>query len=162
MAAMIETSKVARRRQLKFNRVDEILADVERLAQCADVRALGNWSSGQVVQHLAMTMNNSVHGFEFKAPFLARVIVRTFMKRRFLTKTMPAGFKLPDRATDLLPPATSFQDAVSNFRQALEQLKKGTRRSSHPALGQLTREEWDQLHCRHSELHLSFLVPAEQ
>ena len=24
---------------------------------------------------------------------------------------------------------------------------------------ELTREQWDQLHCRHAELHLSFLTP---
>ena len=26
-------------------------------------------------------------------------------------------------------------------------------------LGAMTREQWDQLHCRHAELHLSFLIP---
>ena len=28
-------------------------------------------------------------------------------------------------------------------------------------LGELTREQSDQLHCRHCELHLSFLVPVD-
>jgi hypothetical protein len=28
-------------------------------------------------------------------------------------------------------------------------------------LGPLTNAEWEQLHLRHAELHMSFVVPAE-
>ena len=65
MSAAIETAKVKERRQLRFDSLDDIAAEVERLAACRSIRAVGNWSSGQVLQHLALTMNNSIDGFAF-------------------------------------------------------------------------------------------------
>ncbi len=46
-----------------------------------------------------------------------------------------------------------------NLRQAIHRLQTEEKRAPNPVLGKLTREEWDRLHCRHAELHLSFLVP---
>ena len=62
-ATAINTATVKNRRQLHFNSLDEIAAEVERLAACQQVRTIGNWSSGQVLQHLASTMDNSIDGF---------------------------------------------------------------------------------------------------
>jgi hypothetical protein len=38
-------------------------------------------------------------------------------------------------------------------------MKAEPQRFPSPFLGELTREQWDQLHCRHCELHLSFILP---
>ena len=40
--------------------------------------------------------------------------------------------------------------------------RAGSQRMKHPSpvLGKLSHEQWEQLHCRHAELHLSFLHPA--
>ena len=59
----------------------------------------------------------------------------------------------------MLPPPTSWDVALANFRRAMQRLQTETRRMPHPAFGPLTADEWERLHCRHSELHLSFLVP---
>jgi hypothetical protein len=160
-ASSINTAKVANRRQLRFNSLDDIAAEVERLAACTEVRALGNWSSGQVLQHLASTMDNSIDGFPNFVPAPIKLMLRLFMKRRFLTKPMPPGFKLPAKAEKMLPGPTDWETALTNFRRAIERVKTETNRSSHPAFGPMTADEWNQIHCRHSELHLSFLVPAE-
>lgn len=160
MSTAVDTRKVSDRRSLSFTCLDDIGADVEQLARAPEVRALGNWSAGQVLQHLAIVMNMSVEGPTPQVPWIVRMLVQTFMKKRILTRPMTPGFHLPKTAAILLPPPTEFGQAVENFRQALSRVKTDTRRSAHPVLGMLTREEWDQLHCRHSELHLSFLVPA--
>ncbi len=94
-----------------------------------------------------------------KAPLVIRIIASCFMKNRFLTKPMTAGFQLPKSAAALLPAETSWDDGVQGFRTALLRMKAESQRHPHPLLGTLTREQWDQLHCRHCELHLSFLVP---
>ena len=161
MSASIDTTKVQGRRQLHFDSLADIAADVERLAQAKEVRALGNWSSGQVVQHLANTMTNSIDGFSGFVPFPLRIFLRLFMKGRFLNRTMDPGFNLPASAGNLLPPPTDWADAVAAFRAATKRLQTETKRSPHPALGNLSAEEWVRMHCRHSELHLSFLVPVE-
>jgi hypothetical protein len=157
----IDTAKVKERRQLHFDSLDEIAADVERLAACQKVRTLGNWSSGQVLQHLATTMDNSVDGFPNFVPFPVRILLRLFMKQRFLTQPMSPGFRLPKRAANMLPPETSWEAALANFRRAMQRLKTESRRSPHPAFGPMTVAEWEKIHCRHSELHLSFLSPGD-
>jgi hypothetical protein len=163
MATIIDTTKVTGRRQLHFDSLDDIRADVECLAKCKDMRTLGNWSGGQVLQHLAIVMNRSIDGFVARPPLVVRVILRWLFKRRFLTKPMSAGFKLPANAmVELVAPATtSLDEGFQSIRHALKRLKTETTRAPSAAFGPLTADEWEQLHCRHCELHLSFLVPVD-
>jgi hypothetical protein len=156
----IDTSKVQNRRQLHFDTISDILADVERLNQ-GKVKPLGNWSGGQILTHLAVIMNGSIDGTEFRFAWPLRLLGR-LLKRRILTKGMTPGFQLKGRAADVLvPPPTSWEEGLHTFRQAVHRLQTESKREPSPFLGALTREEWDQLHCRHSELHLSFLVPDQ-
>src|ERR1041384_1411926 len=110
MTNPINTGKVTGRRQLKFTNLQDILNDVEQLARAKEIRPLGNWSAGQVLQHLTMTMNNSIDGFPTFVPGAIRFLVRWLMKRRFLTQPMPAGFRLPARGAAMLPPVTSLEE----------------------------------------------------
>jgi|SRR4051794_2061550 hypothetical protein len=162
MTALIDTAKVKERRKLRFTSIDDIAAEVERLARCREIKTLGNWSSGQVLQHLAMTMQNSIDGFPSFVPAPIRLFLRLFMKRRILTTPMSAGFKLPANAAEhMLPKPTEWDAAVANFRREMQRLKTQPQRMPHPAFGPLTSAEWEQLHCRHSELHLGFLMPVD-
>lgn len=160
MATVIDTGKVTGRRSLHFNSLDDIRADVEMLARSQDLKTLGNWSAGQIFWHLATVMKGSLDGIPPMMPGFVRAILRLLFKRRFLTKPMAAGFKLPAKAVSIIPPPTSFADGLQFIRQQLDRLQAETKREPSPVLGALTREEWDQLHCRHAELHLSFLVPS--
>lgn len=152
----IDTSKVTGRRQLKFNTLDEILDDVEHLCH-GKVRSLGNWSPGQNLKHLTILMLACLDGIDVKVPFLTRMAV-SLMKGRILTKRMSPGLQLPKAAAALLPAETSWEEGVREIRTALIRMKTESQRHAHPVLGTLGREQWDQLHCRHCELHLSFLV----
>jgi hypothetical protein len=160
MSTSIATGKVTGRRQLHLSSIEDIVADVDTLAKAKEIRCLGNWSAGQVLKHLTTVMNGSIDGIPQFVPGVVRFICRKFLKNRFLNKPMGAGFKLPRKGEALLPPPTSLQEAVQGFRQAAARLQTETKRAPHPALGQLTVPEWNQLHCRHSELHLSFLIPS--
>src|SRR4051812_3257589 len=114
----VDTTKVADRRQLHFTCLDDIRAEVERLANSKELRTLGNWSAGQILQHLALAMNNSIDGFSSKVPGILRFLLRLFFKRRFLTRPMAAGFRLPAKSEDLLPPSISLEEGLQNFRKA--------------------------------------------
>jgi hypothetical protein len=161
MSTDVDTAKVSGRRSLSFNNLDEIRADVERLARAREVRALGNWSSGQVLQHLTIVMNNSIDGAPPMMPWIVRQLLGVFVKKRILSQPMSPGFQLPKRAASLLPPPIGWEEAQRNFFRALQRLQTETQRKPHPAFGPLTLEQWNQLHCRHSALHLSFLIPVE-
>src|SRR5436305_15072328 len=117
MPNTIDTARVGSRRELRFNSLDDIAAEVERLAAAKEIKTLGNWSSGQVLQHLAMTMQNSIDGFPSFVPAAIRLFLRLFMKRRILTTPMSAGFKLPSNAAEhMLPKPTEWNAALANFR----------------------------------------------
>jgi Protein of unknown function (DUF1569) len=155
----VDTAKVEGRRTLHFQSLDDILADIERLNQ-GKVRAIGNWSPGQVLKHLTVPMTWCLDGAQLKGSWIIRLF-GWFMKNRFLRNPMPAGFKLSDDfAKHLVPPETSWEDGLHAIRSAISRLKAESQRHPSPFLGELTREQWDQLHCRHSELHLSFLTPG--
>jgi hypothetical protein len=161
MSTAIDTAKVTERRQLHFNNIEDILADVNQLACCREIKPLGNWSAGQIFQHLATVMNKSIDGFDTHLPAPLRFGLRLLFKNKFLYKPMSAGFKLPKKtAEELVSPPISVEDGVAHIRQAIHRLQTETKRSPSAAIGPLTLDEWTQLHCRHSELHLSFLVPV--
>jgi hypothetical protein len=154
----VDTAKVEGRRTLHFNTLDDILADVERLGQ-GKVRALGNWSPGQILKHVTVPMLWCLDGAPLKGAWYIR-LMSFFFKKKFLRDPMPAGFKLPeDFARQLVPGETSWEDGLQAIRATLARLKAEPQRHPSPFLGEMTREQWDQLHCRHCELHLSFLVP---
>ena len=53
----------------------------------------------------------------------------------------------------------STQDGLDQLRTQIERLNREAKRAPSPVFGKMTREEWDQLHLRHAEMHLSFYVP---
>lgn len=156
----VNTKTVAGRRQIHFANLDEIVAEVERLA-ASKHHTLGNWSLGQILAHLAVPMNGSIDGLPFKPGFLIRLL-GPLMKGRMLKKGMPVGIQLPaDAAKSLVPPPTDVEEGLKKFRDAVRRQKTETHREPSPFMGKMTNEEWEQLHCRHAELHLSFVVPEE-
>ena len=155
----VDTRKVADRRPLHFDTLENLLADLEDLSN-KKVRSLGNWTPGQVYRHLATTMNSSVDGFGFAVPWPFRVIGKLFMKKRLINESMRPGFNLPAQAAQVLIPApTPDDEGLAGLRIALHRLQTESKRVPSPILGELTRAEWDKMHCRHAELHLSFLKP---
>jgi hypothetical protein len=156
----IDTGKVNQRRAVSYASLREVLADAERLSQ-GKIKALGNWSPGQVFEHLARTMNQSIDGANFKIHWLVRMIL-PLMKSRMLKGPMRPGFKLPaGAARELVPGPTSTADGLAALRAATQRQERESKRAPSPAFGALTRDEWDRLHLIHAALHMSFLMPAE-
>jgi hypothetical protein len=158
--APIDTARLTGRRELQFNSLEEILAEVDRLADSREIRTLGNWSAGQIFEHVARVMEKSIDGFDSKLPAIMRFILGRTMKSRMLNKPMAAGFKIPRKAgSELIAPATSLEEGLAHIRTALHRLQNEPSRVPSPFLGSMTRDEWTKLHCRHAELHFSFLIP---
>jgi hypothetical protein len=82
------------------------------------------------------------------------------LKRRTLANPMKPGLQLPRKAAlGLVPAPTGWEEGLQAFRQAIQRQLTETKREPHGFFGPMTRAEWNQLHCRHAALHLSFLVP---
>ena len=154
----IDTSTVKDRRTITFCSLQDVLADAERMS-AGNVKALGNWSAGQIFRHLAKVMDDSIDGSNFKVAWFIRFL-SPMLKKRMLRGPMPPGFKLPDAAAAVLvPEPTSTEEGLAALRAAIARLERDPRRAPNPVFGVLTNEEWTQLHLLHSALHLSFLVP---
>ncbi len=161
--AMVDTKRVAERRELHFHTLADILRDVEELGAvtsetgesvCAD----GNWTPAQIVEHVTIFLTGAIDGFSFQAPLVLRIIVK-FFRNGILTKPMKPGIKLPANMSVVLPdPETTWDDAVAALRSALARIDAGERMTQpSPLLGAMRHEDWVDLHCRHAEMHFSFM-----
>ena len=149
------------RRQLSFRTLEDVLAEGERLSQ-GRVQTVGNWSLGQILDHLATWMEFSIDGVPAHIAWPLRLVLRPFRKQ-ILRRPMPAGFRWPADADPRLVPQGPVSDAegLEHLRRAVARLRAGSDRAPSPLLGKLTPEEWEQLHLRHAEHHLSFVLPSE-
>jgi hypothetical protein len=153
---LINTKKVAGRREVHYESLDEVLAEAETFAS-ENVKQLGNWSPGQIYEHLARSMNSSSDGFSSIMPAPVRWMLTLLMKKKFLTKTIPAGFKSPAEYT--AEDSISAEDGLAALRHAIQRQKDESKRAPHPGFGKITNDEWNQFNLRHAEMHMSFLVP---
>ena len=153
----VQTGKVKGRRKLNFTSYDELLDCARRLSQ-SPTRQLGNWSLGQICEHLAAAMDMAIDGAAFKPSLLARWF-GPLLKKRFLTRGMPSGFQLPSSAVKLLPSNSESAAGLLALERAIARLNQEPTRTRHAVFGHLTHEEWDQLQLRHAEMHLSFIEP---
>jgi hypothetical protein len=156
----VDVKKVANRRPVRYNTLDEFVRDAERLAQ-VDVRTLGNRSYTQILGHLAFAMNGSIDGSVLRIPWHLRTVAR-LLRKRILSRGLTPGFQLSrdNDAKAWVEAPLEIEKALEGVRKAVGRLQSETKRSPHPALGALSTDEWNTFHLRHSELHMSFVVPA--
>lgn len=150
------------RRSLRFNSIDEVAADLAAIAaadRAGTLRAVGNWTPGQVLSHVANWINYAYDGFPLKpAPWPIRMILRLRLKS-MLAGRMPAGARIPgveggtagaDRVT--------AEEGIRRLQRALQRLASNEPAPhDSPGFGKLTDEQRVLLNLRHAELHLSFL-----
>lgn len=156
----INTKHVTDRRRLSFSSMDDILADAEKL-DGRPVRVTGNWSAGQIVEHVTFPITFSLDGIDLRAPWPIRVFGRVF-KRRFLTKGLSPGIQNTGEFRKLLPdPGVTWDAALAELRREIGRIRAGARMTHpSPVMGPMTHDEWVQFHCRHAELHFSFMMPG--
>jgi len=160
--AAVDTAKVAGRRMLRFESIDQAIAEADRLAE-ADragcLKRLGNWTQGQALGHLATWTEYGYTGAPMQAPLFVKLLVRPF-KRKYLYGPMRPGVKIPriDGGTLAFDPMTT-DEGFERFRRAMTRLKSEAPTYPSQLFGMLKHDEAVALNLRHAELHLSFFVP---
>ena len=158
----VNTAKVADRRLLRFESIDEVLTEMDRLVEAeraGRLRRVGNWTLGQTLGHLACWAEYSYTGAPLKVPFFIRWILR-LRKRAFLYGPMKAGVRIPGvEGGTLATEPMALEEAQGRMRRIMERLKSEAPTAKNPIFGVLTHEEWTALHLRHAELHLGFFIP---
>jgi hypothetical protein len=150
------------RRRLRFGGPEGALADAREIARAdaaGRLRRGGNWSAGQVFNHLAAWIEFGFAGFPVVAP--ARLRERTLAaKDRALREGLIENFRMPG-----VPGGTVGADhaptpeALGRLERARAMLDMGTPTHEHPFFGPLTRAEWIEPHLRHGELRQGYLHP---
>ena len=160
-AARIDTKRVTDRRTLQFSSLDDILADAEGLAAHQPIRTTGNWTPAQIIGHVAVFIDWSMDGFPFAVPLPLRAVGR-LIRKGAQRRTPPSGIKAPRASLKYIPPADStLEDAMRSLRGAVLRVRAGKQMTKpSPLFGKLSHEEWTRIHCRHAEMHFSFMHPG--
>jgi hypothetical protein len=161
----IDTAKVTDHRRVRFNSIEDVLADIDRIVaaeQAGKLRCTGNWTAGQVFNHLASWINFAYEGYPGKGPpWFIRIILK-MKKKQYLRDGMRRGVRIPGVkdgtfATDAL----STQEGAQRLRAALLRMKnRDPVRFESPAFGAMEHDERIAFQCRHAELHMGYLHPG--
>jgi len=147
------------RRTLRYNSLDDIMPDVERLL--AGHTTVGNWSLAQICRHLATVMRRVVD-LPASTPHDPSLWVGEERKREVLESGMiPESLPAPPQVV----PAETLgeREEAEGLRQAIAYYKASPGPViPHRLFGPLSKEEWDRLQLIHVAHHLSFAVPVER
>ncbi len=149
------------RRQLNFASLEEVMPEVERLS--AGYESVGQWSLGQICNHLTASFNFVTSGVAGSRvsnapedPRFALIRTRFFRAGRFPDgKAAPVSELVPGTGLDDRAEVEALRDALARYALATGPFP------AHPFLGSMTKEEWSQFHSLHAAHHLGFAVPLE-
>ena len=154
----LNMSNAPEQRELKFENLDQVVAEAERLASM-ETRTTGNHSFGQILRHLALSQNISTgHAQPPRPPLLIRLMM-PLMKRMVINdKPLKPGIKLPPKAESFFWAEEEIEvgEALQLLKDSTERYKARRGRWRHIQMfGKLSREQNEQLNCRHAALHLA-------
>ena len=152
----VDTKRVDGRRDIQYSSFDEFLEDARRLAEIPH-RTVGNWSYGQILHHLTLSLHGSIDGFGYSDFWLVRLLASIFFKKKMLESGMPPGDKIAKKMQRLEPHEIPVDDAIEQLAIAVERFKINPKRAPSPIFGKLAPTEANQLQLRHAELHMSFV-----
>jgi len=118
----------------------------------------GNWTLGQICKHLSFYYKGSLDGFPGYIPWIVRFAFGWMIKRQFLSDKplKKGGATDPKSVFATADDATAVKEALE-LLQRLNSQKEPLKKSL--LLGDLTNDEWQRLHLKHSAHHLGFLAP---
>jgi hypothetical protein len=157
----VNTRTVKNRPSLSFEHPEQILLCAHTLVEAEDagrLERLGNWSLGRCFAHLAAFIDFAYDGYPpgLKPPAVLRLI-GPLLKRRFLTRPLPAGVRIPRTPTGTVgDDEVSTDEGLARLTAAVARLAAAPPTAPNPIFGALSHSEWIALHLRHAELHLSF------
>lgn len=160
MTQTVDTAKVTGRRKLHFNTLADIVADTEQLA-AVGWKQLGNWSLGKICAHLGRSLDSAADDNQADPPWVIRWI-GPLMKGRVLKKGLPPGFQMTKTMKPIFMPPDSVEtdEGIDALKTATARFEAATLPKRSKFLGKMTRDDWVAFHCRHAEMHLSFIVPV--
>lgn len=149
---------MSERRSLAFATLHEVMPDVDRLL--AGYRSGGNWTLGQVCNHLARVLVFTIEGSPEHGPHVLEERARLIMTRRLLSSgVMAEGLDVP--GSPLPGPGLDDRVEAQSLRQAIDRfLRHPGPFAAHPLLGAFQLDQVHRFQCVHCAHHLSHIQLA--
>lgn len=149
-------------RTLRFETLDDVLAEARKIAAQPDAPSRGNWTPAQNLWHVGRFLQAGIEGFPAKVPFLFKLLGPLF-KNRALTKGFNPGIKLPQQAAVhmVAPASTTMDEGIGMIETWIAKAKADGFLPTNPMLGKMTTDQWVALHCRHAEMHFGLIELSE-
>lgn len=157
----VNTQKVERR-HLRFDNLQQLrdeLDRIERADQEGKLTAIGNWSPGQILSHVAAWIAYGWDGYPVKSPpFFVKWILK-LLRGKYMKNGMPSGVKIPGVEGGTTGQDTiALSEGVARLRNCIDRLERGElAKFDSPAFGPMNHQDRITFNLRHAELHLSFL-----
>lgn len=143
---------------LKFETLNDLGAEAQRIADDPQARSKGNWTPAQNIWHVGRVVLASVEGFPGSVPFIFK-LVGPLLKNRFTKRSFNPGIKMPAKLAEhfVAKPDTTMDQAIAMLQDAIAKRQAQGYIPASPLFGKLTEQQWDQLHCRHAEMHFGLI-----
>jgi hypothetical protein len=158
-------TKTANRREVRYLTIDDLLRDMDKVIASEKAGTLtrtGNWTPGQVFNHLATWIDYGYQGFPPKAhpPFFIRWLLM-MKKKKMIRNGMPLGVKIPGIKDGTLGCENcSTEIGAAKLLASLARLKnREPVKFESPAFGPMSDDERIAFQLRHAETHMGFLHP---
>ncbi len=151
--------KQAARRELHLPTLDDILAEAEAIASTAHTTT-GNHSASELIWHVAYFIDKSATGFGYRAPLPVWVVGNLLKRVGIAQRPIKPGIRPPKSLDRRFWPGggVTLDDALAYLRRSIGAAREpGSMTHPSPVLGRLTHDQWATLHCRHAEMHFSFI-----
>ncbi len=135
----------------------------EAAHRAGTLRTTGNWSAGQIFEHLANPMRMAFDGFgTVSVPFPVRMAGTLVFKPLLGRSRMRPGIKLPKKARPMLPrDQVPFEEGLVALRKQMARIETGEKMTHpSPVLGRMTHDQWVLLHLDHCRMHMGFIRKA--
>lgn len=150
------------RRELKFNSLDEVVAEAERLA-AGEVRTTGSHTFAEILNHLAISQDAAAGRKQAPPPPFFMKLMLPFIRMMVLNgKPLKPGIKLPAKGESFFWPDKNIDlpTALTNLKESTQYYQTNGALEKHPFFGKMSAEVSEDFNCRHAALHLSFVHPV--
>ncbi|MFK7758604.1 MAG: DUF1569 domain-containing protein [Phycisphaerales bacterium] len=146
------------RRELILKDLDEAVKECRRLFE-SGYEAKGNWSLGQICNHIRLTMESNMRGYPKwmsvlgypLRPVFRKLALPRLLAGRSINGVRTAGTFVPIDGLDDASELQLFEQCVEDFMNSNEELH------AHPGFGRMSRDQFNTFHAAHTAHHLSFL-----
>ena len=145
------------RRELRFKTFDEIREELARLSQ-GPLETTGKWSYFQILDHCAMSLENTMKGLERPMSWWRRNISGPMAARKIAAVGfLPVGIKGNPQTTADQRIEGDEKAALTRLYKAVEDFEKFEGKLSvHPRMGRLNKKLWMHFHAMHMANHLGY------